>query len=117
MVTLIHKGEVKMTRPNIFAIILKERLSTKCSKIFLRVLLYCTSKTGRAVESMYIKVIHGDHILKFQYWTYGEREKLVPGSGMFVGPKGYEANHHFTPVESAEKFDFKSSERAHHDKF
>jgi hypothetical protein len=105
--TLFHKGAVRMTQPNFMAIIPRDGLSAKCPKFFLRALLFCTSKSGRAVESMFIKIVRDGDVRKFQYWAYGERDMLVPGSGMFVGPGGHEANHHFTPIENDATYDFK----------
>lgn len=106
--TFFHKGKVKMTHPNIFAIIPREGLSVACPKIYMRVLLYCTSKSGRAVESMYLKISREGDVRKFQYWAHGESRELVPGSGIFVGPQGYEANHHFTPLEDNATYDFQT---------
>lgn len=48
------------------------------------------------------------------FWGHGEREQLVPGSGLFVGPEGREGNHHFLPAEdpdSAVIFNWDSGEK------
>ncbi|MGN7103111.1 hypothetical protein ACTHR6_16000 [Ralstonia holmesii] len=74
-------------------------------KVFLRTLLFATSKRGRIVESLYVTVTRDETQYNFRnatqhnfnVWVYGEREKLVRGSGLFVGETGVEANHHFLP--------------------
>lgn len=42
----------------------------------------------------------------FNIWVYGEREKLVRGSGLFVGETGVEANHHFLRAPGEDRFRF-----------
>ncbi len=108
--TLFHRGTVKLTRPTqIF-------FGTDGSgwgesapnpKIYLRALLFATSKRGRVVESMYVAIARDDDRQRtFNMWVYGEREKLVRGSGLFVGETGVEANHHFLMSPDSAEFQF-----------
>ena len=39
-------------------------------------------------------------------WVYGERDKLIRGSGLFVGETGVSANHHFLTPEDGKMFTF-----------
>ncbi|WP_157754821.1 hypothetical protein [Ralstonia syzygii] len=70
-------------------------------KVFLRTLLFSTSKRGRIIESLYVTVTKEGARQSFNVWVYGERDKLVRGSGLFVGDTGVEANHHFLPPPAA----------------
>ena len=63
-------------------------------KVYLRTLLFSTSKRGRVVESMHIVIARNEARQTFNIWVYGD-EKLVRGSGLFVGETGVAANHHF----------------------
>src|SRR5262249_30421219 len=49
----------------------------------------------RVIESMYVRLHNraGTHI--FDFWGYGEADKLSLGSGLFVGQTGITYNHHF----------------------
>jgi hypothetical protein len=104
--TIFHHGTLKMTRPNIFALHPREGLSVQCPKVFMRVLLFSTGKRGRALGGMFIKITSDQDVQRFLYWAHGERTALVPGSGVFVGPEGYGANHHFTPLEDNSTYVF-----------
>jgi hypothetical protein len=64
-------------------------------KVYLRTLLFATSKRGRVIESMYVALARSDAHQNFNIWVYGERHQLVRGSGLFVGETGIAANHHF----------------------
>jgi len=63
-------------------------------KIYLRTLLFSTSKRGRVVESIHVSLSRNETHQNFNIWVYGE-DKLVRGSGLFVGESGITANHHF----------------------
>lgn len=104
--TIFHQGVVKMTRPNFFALLPRDGLKANFPKFFLRTLLFSSGKRGLAIEGMFIKIICNGQVQRFLYWSYGEREKLVPGSGMFVGPEGVECNHHFTQIEDHSTYKF-----------
>lgn len=75
-------------------------------KIFLRTLLFATSKRGRIVENMYVALSRDRTQENFNVWVYGERARLVRGSGLFVGETGVEANHHFLTQKDSDSFRF-----------
>lgn len=75
-------------------------------KIYLRALLFATAKRGRVVENIHVAVTRDGSEQTFNIWVYGEREKLVRGSGLFVGETGVEANHHFLLPPEVREFEF-----------
>jgi hypothetical protein len=70
-------------------------------KVYLRTLLFSTSKRGRVIESMHVALSHQN----FNIWVYGD-EKLVRGSGLYVGETGVAANHHFLSSRDNNAFQF-----------
>jgi hypothetical protein len=97
--TLFRRGRLRMTRPTLIAF-LHEKGSTPdrktMPKIFLRTLLYSSGKCGHVVENMFVDILHEQTRYPFYYWSHGDA-RLVPGSGLFVGPEGVACNHHFMP--------------------
>jgi hypothetical protein len=75
------------------------------AKVFLRTLLFSTSKRGRVVESLHVRLSRGETRQNFNIWVYGD-DKLVRGSGLFVGETGVATNHHFLLPEDAPVFRF-----------
>ncbi|MDD5307615.1 MAG: hypothetical protein PHU25_09885 [Deltaproteobacteria bacterium] len=63
-------------------------------KVFLRTLLYSTSRRGQTVESMHIALQRAESRQNFSIWVYGD-DRLVRGSGLHVGYEGVACNHHF----------------------
>ncbi|WP_322056517.1 hypothetical protein [Paraburkholderia sp. J63] len=107
--TLIRRGTVEMTRPTqIFFGADSSRWGDLMvsPKIYLRALLFATSKRGRVVENIHVTVTHDGTQQAFSIWVYGARENLVRGSGLFVGETGVEANHHFLLPPDASIFKF-----------
>jgi len=107
--TLFRRGTVQMTQPTVifFGFDTPHRPGESGSpKIFLRTLLFTTSKRGRIVENMYVTLCRGGTRQNFNVWVYGERAQLVRGSGVFVGETGVEANHHFLTPKDEEAFRF-----------
>jgi hypothetical protein len=107
--TLFRRGTVKMTQPTvIFFGPDTPRLheDTPLPKVYLRTLLFATSERGRVIESMHVSLSRNEMHQNFNIWVYGEREKLVRGSGLFVGETGISANHHFLAPEDAKSFSF-----------
>jgi hypothetical protein len=93
--SLFRRGTLKMTKPSFIAFAYDVDPDSKPSaKIFIRSLLYSTGKRGHVVENMYLLVRKDDKQLPFNIWGYGE-EKLLRGSGLFVGETGISTNHHF----------------------
>lgn len=107
--TYVRRGTVKMTRPT--QIFFGEDVSSRnghnrSPKIYLRALLFATGARGRVIESMHVCLANGEMTQTFNIWVYGQREKLVRGSGVFVPPAGVEANHHFLISPDVDAFCF-----------
>ncbi len=92
--TLFHRGRLKMTKPAV-VFFGYDHIPKTTAKIFLRTLLFSTSAQGIVIESMYVRITAGNHTETFSFWGYGETNKLVPGSGLYVDKAGLSANHHF----------------------
>jgi len=92
--TLFRAGTVRMTRPTTIFFGPDGKEGSLSPKVYLRTLLFATSKRGRIVESMHISLSRNETLQTFNIWVYGE-ERLVRGSGLFVGESGVAANHHF----------------------
>jgi hypothetical protein len=106
--TLIRRGTVKMTQPTVIYFgpdAPRADESFPPPKIFLRTLLFSTSKRGRVIESMHIALSRNETHQNFNIWVYGN-ERLVRGSGLFVGETGIEANHHFLTPKDGASFSF-----------
>ena len=106
--TLFRRGTVRMTQPTIIffgpdggSI----RPGSEPPKVFLRTLLFSTAKRGRIIESMHVALSRTETHQNFNIWVYGN-DKLVRGSGLFVGETGVEANHHFLAPRDASSFRF-----------
>jgi len=107
--TLLRRGTVKMTQPTVIFFGPdgpREARGNTSPKVFLRTLLFSTSKRGRIIENMYVTLSCEDISQDFNVWAYGERNELVRGSGLFVGETGVEANHHFLIARDSERFGF-----------
>jgi hypothetical protein len=100
--TQLHRGQVKMTRPTL--VFMAREKDDGRYKIFLRTHLFSTSPRGRVIENMYVRLHNrgGSHI--FDFWGYGETEKLSLGSGLFVGQSGVTYNHHFVLHRDGQNF-------------
>jgi hypothetical protein len=101
--TLFRKGTIKMTQPTVIYFGPDKPVDGRESpKIYLRALLFSTSKRGRVIESMHASLYRNEGHQNFNIWVYGE-ERLVRGSGLFVGETGVAANHHFlTPMDGTD---------------
>jgi len=55
---------------------------------------------------MHVSLSRNETHQNFSIWVYGEREKLVRGSGLFVGETGVAANHHFLIPKDGSSFRF-----------
>jgi hypothetical protein len=97
-ITVFHRGTIKMSRPQFFALIPEDGPFGSWIKFFMRVLLFSTGQRGRVIESMYVTLNQNGNSLPFHYWMYGDTDRLAIGSGVFVGHEGLAANHHFVPV-------------------
>jgi hypothetical protein len=103
---IFHRGTVKMIRPQFFALLPEESPFGGCLKFFVRTLLFSTGKRGRVIESIFLDLKQDGKTISFHYWMYGELEQLKIGSGLFVGPDGIAANHHFVPTNTLSVRDF-----------
>lgn len=104
--TLLRSGTVKMTQPTViyFGPDSPRRDRPALPKVFLRTLLFATSKRGRVVESMHVALARNETKQNLNIWVYGD-DKLVRGSGLFVGETGVATNHHFlAPEDSSFRF-------------
>src|SRR5579863_3245127 len=106
--TLFRRGTVKMTQPTVIFLgpdTPRAREDTPLPKVFLRTLLFSTSKRGRVIESMHVALSRNETHQNFNIWVYGD-DKLVRGSGLFVGETGVAANHHFLAPNDGNAFAF-----------
>jgi hypothetical protein len=55
---------------------------------------------------MHVSLSRNETHQNFNIWVYGERDKLVRGSGLFVGEMGIAANHHFLTPNDGSFFRF-----------
>jgi len=78
---------------------------TGLPKVFLRTLLFSTSKRGRVIESMDVALSRNEMHQNFNIWVY-ERENLVRGSGLFVAETGVSSNDHFLAPKDGSTFSF-----------
>jgi hypothetical protein len=106
--TLFRRGTVKMTQPTVifFGPDIRAQGDTPLQKVYLRTLLFSTSKRGRVIESMHVALSRNETQQNFNIWVYGERGELVRGSGLFVGETGVAANHHFLTPKDGSSFHF-----------
>src|SRR3984957_17161046 len=84
--TLFRRGTVKMTQPTVIFFgpdTPRSHSDTPLPKVYLRTLLFSTSKRGRVIESMHVALSRNETHQNFNVWVYGERGKLVRGSGIF----------------------------------
>ena len=106
--TLFRRGTIEMTQPTVIFFgpdTSRLRDEPALPKVYLRTLLFATSKRGRVIESMHVALSRNETHQNFNIWVYGE-ERLVRGSGLFVGEAGVEANHHFLTPKDAVSFRF-----------
>ena len=106
--TLLRRGRLRMTQPA--TIFLGEDGGglpgqRAPMKVYLRTLLFSTSRRGQTIESLHLNVQRGDSKQNFSTWVYGE-EKLSRGSGLHVGFQGIVCNHHFLIAKDGTDFRF-----------
>src|ERR1700693_1935198 len=106
--TLFRRGTVRMTQPTVIFFgsdTPRPGGRTALPKVYLRTLLFSTSKRGRVIESMHVSLMRHETHQNFNIWVHGD-DKLVRGSGMFVGETGVAASHHFLTPEDGGQFKF-----------
>lgn len=107
--TLLRRGTVKMTQPAVifFGPDGKRNSRDEClPKIYLRTLLYSTSKRGRVIEAMHVTLRRNESQQTFNIWVHGNKH-LQRGSGLFVSDTGVAENHHFLTPKDGSLFEFK----------
>jgi hypothetical protein len=111
--TLFRRGTVEMTQPTIIFFgpdTPHHGEHVGKPKVYLRTLLFSTSKRGRIIESMHVALTRSETHQKFNIWAHGETRQLVRGSGLFVGETGVSANHHFLTPEDGSQFKWKAGQ-------
>ena len=104
--TLFRRGTVRMTRPTvIFFGPDRGTDGDSVPKIFLRTLLFSTSKRGRVIENMHVSLTRNETRQNFSIWVYGDG-RLARGSGLFIGESGIATNHHFLAPQDKNAFRF-----------
>ncbi|HEY5329467.1 MAG TPA: hypothetical protein VIJ79_06265 [Acidobacteriaceae bacterium] len=104
--TLFRRGTIKMTRPS--SIYFGPDGGPKIDrvqKVYLRTLLFSTSKSGRIIEAMYVSLRRNESRQNFSIWVHGD-ERLVRGSGLFVSESGIAVSHHFMTAGDDASFAF-----------
>jgi len=105
--TLFRKGALRMTRPTVIYFGPDGPPSQGAGvKVFLRTLLYSTSKRAQIVEGMYVTLRRGESLQTFNIWVYGEPGHLSRGSGLRVGEDGVVFDHHFVLPKDGTPFLF-----------
>lgn len=102
--TFLRKGDIRMTKPTVI-FFGPDGGEKGISKIFLRTLLYCTSKRGIVLENLYVRLRRGETQQNFNIWVYGEGP-LARGSGLYVSNEGFATNHHFLTPSDVATFEF-----------
>jgi hypothetical protein len=106
--TLFRRGTIEMTKPTVIFFgpdSPRGREDAPKPKVFLRTLLFSTSKRGRVIESMHVALSRNETSQNFNIWVYGD-DKLLRGSGLFVGETGLATNHHFLTPNDGTSFRF-----------
>ena len=103
--TLLKRGTIRMTRPTTIFFGPDASPNDRSAKVYMRFLLFSTSRRGRVLESLHVKVKSPEATQNFPVWVYGNKD-LARGSGLFVGPEGVAANHHFLLPKMVTSFQF-----------
>ncbi len=76
------------------------------AKVFLRALLYTTSKRGKLIENMFVVVSRGEVTQPFSIWIYREEGRLSRGAGLHIDQEGRALDHHFLILTDDSDFKF-----------
>ncbi|CAG8998644.1 MAG: hypothetical protein CENE_00599 [Candidatus Celerinatantimonas neptuna] len=105
--TFFRKGKLLMSQPTvIFFGPDGSRFDRGKNKVYLRTLLYSSSKRGQVVESIHVSVQRHESKQNFNIWVYGEKGELKRGSGLYVPQEGITFDHHFLLPEDGANFTF-----------
>jgi hypothetical protein len=104
--TLVRSGELRMTQPMVVFLgpdgARREGEAPRL-KVFLRTLLYSTSRRGQTLESMHVSLQRAESKQNFSIWVHGD-DRLARGSGLHIGADGLACNHHFLLPEDGTGF-------------
>lgn len=81
--TMFRRGTVRMTQPTVIFFGPdgpREARTKPLPKVFLRTLLFSTSKRGRIIENMYVTLSCEDISRDFNVWAYGREMSLCEGA-------------------------------------
>ncbi|NOT99974.1 MAG: hypothetical protein HOO95_00140 [Gallionella sp.] len=105
--TLFKHGKLLMTQPTtIFFGPDGGFFESTKNKVYLRTLLYSSSRKGQVIESMHVTLDRGETKQNFSIWVHGQKGDLVRGSGLFVTYEGVTLNHHFLLPPDGSDFKF-----------
>lgn len=107
--TLLRRGKLKMTKPTVI-FFGYDFTPNATPKVFLRTLLFSTGEQGNVIESMYAQIFHDQRSETFSFWGYGDKNDLVPGSGLYVSKAGVSLNHHFVLSMSRPNYSFEQGD-------
>jgi hypothetical protein len=105
--TLFKKGRLLMTQPtSIFFGPDGGYFESTINKVYLRTLLYSSSRKGQVLESMHVTLERGETKQNFSIWVHGKKGDLARGSGLFVTHEGVTLDHHFLLPPDGSVFKF-----------
>jgi hypothetical protein len=105
--TFFRKGNLLMTQPTvIFLGPDGSKFNSEHNKIYLRTLLYSTSKRGQVLESLHVSIHRNETHQNFNIWVYGDKGELKRGSGLFIPQEGITFDHHFLLPKDGANFEF-----------
>ncbi len=106
--TLFKKGRLLMTQPtSIFFGPDGGYFESTINKVYLRTLLYSSSRKGQVLESMHVTLERGETRQNFSIWVHGKKKgNLARGSGLFVTHEGVTLDHHFLLPPDGSVFKF-----------
>jgi hypothetical protein len=105
----LWRGQMKMTRPTIFGILYDHSNGHEPrTKIYLRSLLFSSSKRGQAIESMHVTLRRNETQQTFSIWAFGELKDMKVGGGLYVPESGIVGNHHFVVSPNDGNYVFRS---------
>ena len=105
--TLFKRGKLLMTQPtSIFFGPDGGFFESTINKVYLRTLLYSSSRKGQVVESMHVTLERGETKQNFSIWVHGQKGDIARGSGLFVTHEGVTLDHHFLLPPDGSDFKF-----------
>jgi hypothetical protein len=109
--TFLKKGMLLMTQPtSIFLGPDGGYFESIRNKVYLRTLLYSSSRKGQVLESMHVTLERGETKQNFSIWVHGKKGDLSRGSGLFVTHEGITLDHHFLLPPDGSDFIFLAGE-------